>query len=80
MLKRWNILLSPIFKFPIFTELYVYLRERIVIGMHVWKVECNRKFRIHKIDLQTVKSSDFIKSRHVFYRTRYCIFSSAATL
>jgi len=57
-------------------------RERIVIGMHIWKVECNRKFRIHKINLQTVKSSDFIKSRHVFYRTslkpgRYCIIPSS---
>ena len=69
-----------IFKIPIFIYRNIYLRERIVIGMHVWKVECNRKFRIHKIDLQTVKSSDFIKSRHVFYRTRYCIFNSDATL
>jgi len=57
-------------------------RDKIVMGMHVWKVECNRKFRLHKIKVENVKSSDFIKSRHVFYRTsltpgRYCLIPSS---
>ena len=46
-------------------------RQKVVIGLHLLRVETNRKYRIHaKMAGSDVGSSDYIRSRHVFYRSR----------
>jgi len=42
--------------------------KNITIGVHILKVEENRKYRIHAKTLTTVGSSDYIQSRSVIFR------------
>jgi len=46
-------------------------RQKLVIGLHLMSVEGNRRYRIHQqLTGSDVGSSDYIRSRHVFFRAR----------
>ncbi|UYV65909.1 capn5 [Cordylochernes scorpioides] len=43
-------------------------RKNLIIGFTIYKVELNRKYRLHRLQ-ERVKSSDFVAARSVFLRT-----------